>query len=404
MSKEVDSIDKRSLQLELYSFSDHNHESYMNVPKTLDQLGLYEGCRRNVVTKVGEIKRKKNVRGHIHTDYLLHPSSSLDPVTQETLFTFPAARERRIMDALKKISTDDGMSQIGKHYVVKFTLRQLQATMSSDLKSKSIKFNTDEIKEGLRILQSSNIDIYIKNIKTGEVEEHHSPQLQSLYIYEKGKNAKPVTELGENVASDTYCSALFHPLITRDINSLEYRQLNCLTLNSFSSASVGHTLYRHMVLKFTQASRENTYSLKVSTARDWAGLKIDKTQNFRDSKDPVIRGFEELKRLDIIESYTFIEEYKERVGGSRKKKLVDELYMLKMTDSFIKEQIRANAIQLDLNNRLLVASNISPEHKRAIANNEPADFSLALQQPSSLIEKAAEKIIEKNGRVEKRIN
>ena len=241
---------------------------------------------------------------------------------------YPSAREELIEHALRKISAEQHAGFFHEQSYrsgVRFTLYQLR----KELEQQGHSLRYDELIEGLDILSLSAIEIVAEN-DDGEEAFARSTYLAAL---------TGVKKKDYEADRDARWAAQFHPLVTRSIDQITYRQFNYQRLMRCSS-QLGRWLVSQLVLKYTQAALVNSFDMRFSTIKRDSAL-LNGYGRERDAVAALDAAWTELKNLGAI---ALIKKTEWR--GARGK-LEDVTYTLHPTREFSAEQRAANRRQLD---------------------------------------------------------
>lgn len=241
---------------------------------------------------------------------------------------YPSGREELIEHALRKIATQTQsgfFDPMNYRSGVRFSLWQLR----QELISEGHTLRYDELVDGLDILSLSAIEIQAEG-ENGEKAFARSTYLAALSgVRRKDLDANP----------NTRWTAQFHPLVTRSIDQLTYRQLNYRRL-MLCSTQLARWLLMQLVLKYTQAAVTNSFEMRFSTIRRDSAL-LRRYGRQRDAVKTLDEAWEELKELGTISGIQRIEQ-----RGLRKK-LDEVIYTVTPTHQFATEQRAANRRQAD---------------------------------------------------------
>lgn len=247
---------------------------------------------------------------------------------------YPSSSEELVEDALRKIAADQQQGYFDKTQFrsgAVFTLHMLR----EELKRRGHTRSYQEIIMSLRILAKSNIEIQDEDDRLGGIAI--SPYLPSLAA---------VTRKDLDSDPDAKWVVQFHPLVTRSIDQLTYRQFNYHQMMSHSS-QLARWIHKQLSVKFTFAAHGRTFEMRFSTIKRDSALLNGYTDS-RKAFAAVDDAFRELKDRNVLMFYT-----KEDIRGARNK-LLDAVYTLTPSIDFISEMKAANK-------RLLLAEQSSPE-------------------------------------------
>lgn len=243
---------------------------------------------------------------------------------------YPSANEELVEEALRKFAGESGNGFFDKDNFqsgVFFTLHMLRKELGKMGHARSYA----EISLSLSILAQSNIRI-TGGTGIGNYREESSNFFPQLLI---------VRERELKVDPNARCFVQFHPLVTRCIDELTYRQFNYEQMMRLKS-QLARWLFKLLVMQFTFASLDRTWTINYQRIkRDSAMLYGYDAKNERMAIRAVSDAFDELKSSGVIEPIA-----KKEYIGSRKK-VMDVEYVVTASEQFIKEMIAANARRKD---------------------------------------------------------
>jgi len=253
---------------------------------------------------------------------LIYPARIRDAAGRRISF-YPSAREELIEHALRKLAAEQQAGFFDdKDYRsgVRFSLHRLRR----ELEQQGHSLRYDELVEGLSILSLSSLEIIAKK---DDVEEGFA---RSTYL----SALAGVTRHDCKANRKARWLAQFHPLVTRSIDHVAYRQFNYQRLMRCRS-QVARWLLFQLVLKYTQASMIDGFNMQYSTIKRDSAL-LDGYGRVRDAIAALDDAWAELKMVGALLSVD-----KRESRGSRKK-LEDVTYIIKASRDFGKEQKAAN--------------------------------------------------------------
>ena len=246
---------------------------------------------------------------------------------------YPSAREELIEHALRRLATekDSGFyaeSTPASRSGVFFTLYRLRQELADQGHSMTHR----DLAEGLDILAKSGIRFLAEGAHDLEFEGMFSqanflPHLIGVtrQDLEKNPNGKWYAE--------------FHPLVTRSISKIQYRQFNYDRFMS-GKTQLARWLISQLVLKYTQAAMTAPFMMKYSTIKRDSGL-LSGYRLERQAVAALDDAWEEVKARGVLSSIK-----REEERGPRNK-LEDVRYTVLPTSAFTKEQKAANRRLLD---------------------------------------------------------
>jgi hypothetical protein len=236
---------------------------------------------------------------------------------------YPSAREELIEHALRKLATEHQAGFFDRadyRSGVRFSLHRLRR----ELEQQGHSLRYDELVEGLDILSLSAIEIVAKGAD-GEEGFARATYLTALAgvnrsAYEADREARWLAQ--------------FHPLVTRSIDEVTYRQFNYHRLMK-CDAQLARWLLCQLVLKYTQASMVNGFDMRFSTIKRDSAL-LNGYGRVRDAVAALDDAWKELESLHVLRSID-----KKEHRGSRNK-IEDVTYTIIAAHDFSAEQKAAN--------------------------------------------------------------
>lgn len=241
---------------------------------------------------------------------------------------YPSAREELIEHALRKLATEQQAGFFDRpdyRSGVRFSLHRLRR----ELEQQGHSLRYDELVEGLDILSLSSIEIIAKGTD-GEEGFARATYLTAL---------AGVSRSDYEADRDARWLAQFHPLVTRSIDEVTYRQFNYQRLMN-CDAQLARWLLCQLVLKYTQASMIDGFEMRFSTIKRDSAL-LNGYGRVRDAVAALDEAWDELKSLGALHSI----DKKEHRGG--RNKIEDVTYTIKAARDFSAEQKAANRRRSD---------------------------------------------------------
>jgi hypothetical protein len=239
---------------------------------------------------------------------------------------YPAASEELIEDALRKIAADQQQGFFDKDNYrsgVTFTLHQLREELAKRNKTRSLQ----EIKLSLTILAKSNIELVdLSGTGEGVAMSNFLPALVTT------------SRKDLDVDPEAKCVAQFHPLVTKSIDQLRYRQFNYARLLA-NKTQLARWLHRQLINKFVFASIGGEFEMKFSTI-DRDSCMLSGYKETRLAVDAVDKAFAELTP-DVLLSI------KKDVKRGARMKILDVVYKVSPAPQFVRE-VKAASKRLSL--------------------------------------------------------
>lgn len=309
--------ENRSEQLQLFeldsSLKDYSNsiELYDTMPKLY--LGGVKRRKDDKVESLPIISRDFMHRGRPHK-LEISPAAILDKKTGKTIYYYPSQREELVEDVLRKIATQKNRTRQNEDKIgVAFTYYEVQ----QELIKKGHGYSIPEIKLAIDIMSKAGL----------VVKDDKQISITSNFFTTVGKEEQ---ELGgkERVV------VMFHPLVSRAVNSGNYRLFNYDKLMQMKM-SLARWLHRRISHMFSQATINNPYEILLSTITQDSGMASYNTISER------IRQVE--KALKQLEDAKIISSFDTRVD-KQKNKILDVLYSLYMTEEFVSDAKKANKL------------------------------------------------------------
>lgn len=250
-------------------------------------------------------------------------------LTDTTIEYYPSAREELIEHALRKLAAEQyaGFFDKPNHRSgVAFTLYRLR----QELAAQGHAMTYQGLAEGLEVLHHSQISIL-----DPESDADDPSLISQAYLPALAK----VNKNGRSADPDAKWFVQFHGLVTDSINQITYRQFNYQRLMKCST-QLARWLISQLVLKYTQASLQNSFEMRFSTIKRDSGL-LSGYSRTRDAVAALNGSWEEVRNLGAI---CMVKKVEERdVCGQLK----DVIFTLYTSREFAAEQKAANRRQND---------------------------------------------------------
>lgn len=259
------------------------------------------------------------------------------------IFRHLGEREETVLDALKYIASRSpgSFGEFQGHACLKFTIGQIESVIESS-------YNRHEIEEALDVLHGSDTELRLQIDNSGECKPIKSALLPLLITNEN-------TDTPDMFDDNSKLLCTFHPLITRDLASMNFRQIDYVRIRTRRSG-LAKILEKRLSHNYTQASEHLPFGpIFGSSILRGAGLNYDKSREADANFKPLTRALSELtvpkgrliEDLTPEERKTFIlarveieRIYEESMF--KRKRIIDYKYTMHPTEQFIKQQIEAN--------------------------------------------------------------
>jgi hypothetical protein len=280
-------------------------------PQLLIRNSLYQGSKIKI-----EIQPARLIDNGVVTEY------------------YPGGNEELIEAALRKIAT---LQNHGFHdesgYGVCFSIHQLR----KELKKRGHTRSYQEIVQSLRIMARSSIEITAENNKI---------KMFDTCNYFKRLSSVSRFDLDEDPNAKWYVE--FHPLITKALRAMDYRQFNYELMMSHDT-QLTRWLHKYLVAKFTYAAIGQKFEIRFSTIKRDSGL-LESFGRARSAMEYVRKSLTELvnkgilepKLLRVGEKEDFIA-FEESKVLAENGKIEDVVYTIYPAAKFSSESKKANA-------------------------------------------------------------
>ena len=307
-------------QLKLFDLSDQNSDEFSNT------VEFYDSMPRTVFG--GVVREKgKTMEGLpiLSRDFVyrnkefkinISPAALLDKKSGKTIHYLPTQREVLVEDVIRKFAaTKKKGVYLDGEMAVKFTLYEVE----QELKRIGHGYSRMEIKQALEICSKVIVEIVEK---AGNQVSHTS----ALFPF-VGKETR---EMGgqERVV------VVFHPLVTKSIDSGTYRTINYERLMRLKMP-LASWLYKHISHLFTQAAVNNPYQIRLSTIVKNSGMT--NYERVSHMIKQVQKALDELVSSHTVGSY-------DTSLHKDKNKILDATFSLFMSEQFVADTKKANKL------------------------------------------------------------
>ena len=234
---------------------------------------------------------------------------------------YPSANEELIEDVLRKIATDQASGYFAakeRRSGVVFTLYMVR----KELQNRGHTRSYEEINLSLEIMARS---VIVTGTADGQEGDFTSSSLYLNNLYRVSKNKRAADPEAKWFVE-------FHPLASRALDELTYRQFNYARLMSHKS-QLARWLDKVLSLKYLNASPLNPFEMRLSTiVRD--SKLLDGYARLRDAMAAIDAAFEELRLCQPPLLMT--QPVKNTLLGERGK-ILDVIYTLRPSREFVAE-------------------------------------------------------------------
>ncbi len=247
-------------------------------------------------------------------------------------FAFPGEREQIIEKVIRKIATQKGRLNLNNDDIIlNFSIHEIR----TELKRVNHSFTYAEIKEALRVLHSSIIEIQ-------RIDENKNVRIVSA-------SAFPTLAIRQGLSDEQDTFVSFNPLVATAIKNLHFRQISYETEMALPTA-LSRWLYTRIFQTLVYQKDENYLSLYANQIAESAGL--GKWTRERDLFRYIERAFEALKSKGLIEHF-------EREDVKEGRKIADVIFHLKISDKF-RDQIAHSAQKAEQVESVALSHDVKP--------------------------------------------
>ncbi len=304
------------LQMVLFHNDIGSERKYSNTIELYDTLPKYfYGNPEREKGKKGEylpiLERKFQHKG---TEYHINISpAGIINKEGKTIHYYPSQREELIEDVLRKLACEGRGVFLDEEMGFSFSLYEVQ----QELQKNGHGYNLNEIKNALKICARCNIEIFSED--------------KTLSI-----NSAIFTTLGlKGVDNHTQTFVRFSPLVTKSIKGKTFRQLNYPKYMTHKKM-LSRWLHKRLSHYFVQASKSNSYVIKLTTIVTSSGMNFHK--QLTNTRSQVITVLKELVKNQVLEKYDFVNIRE----GKRKNQITDVKFHLFPHETFIRDIIKSN--------------------------------------------------------------
>lgn len=299
---------------------------------SIPRYSISRNLQNRLRTSHGTLELLKLNFRHQQQDYLATITPARIEVKEgpdkgKTVDYYPSASEELIEDALRKMAADQQQQQgffDKKGYVsgVAFSLYQLREELAKRGHTRSYR----EIQLSLEVLHKTNIEISNTSPNGRDEQVRSSTYFPALAAARR-----------KDIEADPSARWVvqFHPLVTRSIDAVTYRQFNYHQLMSHRN-QLSRWIHKQLVMKFTFAAIGKTFKMMFSTIQRDSAL-LSGYKETRQAVVAVVESFEELKKSGLLLDF----EKGNEVRGPRNK-LEDVEFILTPSHDFVREVKAAN--------------------------------------------------------------
>jgi hypothetical protein len=323
--------DFEGFQLDLFrSFLCNNEDERSELSNVFD---LWDSVPRYAISRqrMDKIRKEKGFLDLMTVDFhyrqkpvkvTIQAARVLDKKTGETTDYYPSGNEELVEDALRKIAAEQRNGFYDKEQRaggVTFSLYMLR----EELRKRGHSRTYTELILSLEILSGSVIRIEGEGIEGEAVKKS---------TYFRDLTAVSRKRLSED--PDSRWVVYFHPLVTRDLDALRYRQFNYAQMMSYRT-QLARWLHKHLSMKFTYASLVSPFTIRYST--------IARDSRMLDGYKREVKAIEALDgAMDELVQAGVLAQFKKELSLGKRNKIEDVVYTLHASADFTKEMKAAN--------------------------------------------------------------
>lgn len=240
---------------------------------------------------------------------------------------YPSENEEFIEEALRKFACEQGQGFFDQHpdksCGVFFTIHMLKKELARMGHARDHR----QISLSLQILSGSVIEVSGCTVNSSFLG-------RSTYL----RYYFAVTAQDLKADHNARCFVEFHPMVSRCVDELTYRQFNYRLMMQLES-QLARWIFRLLAMQFISADKDKVWKMHYQTIKRDSGMLCGwSDKNERKSIKEVDLAFDELWKLEIIREPVA----KVNDIGARNK-VRDVAYTLKPSAKFVKEMIESNA-------------------------------------------------------------
>lgn len=248
----------------------------------------------------------------------------------ERVFAYPSYREMLVEDVIRKIAMDaGGNGKVTEGKVgCSFTIRQIRRILEKA--GHSMKHG--DVVEAINVLNKCSMEYgYIEDDGKTKVSGR-SPLFPEVAF----RTANEIIEDGD---CQSYVS--FHRLVNKSIVDMTFRNYDFETCIGYKTG-ISNYLHKRLSQRFVQASRETSYRLTLNEFAE--GASISEETPTKEKNRILKEALEELKKSGVVLDY----EVTPVTDRNDKRRRIDTIFMIKVTDNFISNTIKANVLSKTL--------------------------------------------------------
>lgn len=246
----------------------------------------------------------------------------------ERFYIYPGYREMIVEDAIRKIAVDSGATLTDGIVGCRFTIRQVRRILSEGGHT----MKHEDVAEAINVLNKCHVEY-------GFIEEDGKTRVSgrsSLF-------PETYVRKSDEITSDDMLSAVkFHELVNRSISNLSFRNLDFTTCIKYKSMLASY-LHKRLNAQFIQASRDTVYRIKLSELTESSGLAenggLEGPMPLKEQVRCVKEALDELIKHGVVGTYDVIP----IPDPNDRRKRVETVFEIRVTDDFVKKVIRINA-------------------------------------------------------------
>lgn len=316
-----DYVQTEPLQLRLFDLSKQNSDKYSNTIEMYDSMPKYHfgGVEREKgkTTEALPVISRDFVYRNKSFKISISPAAIVDEKSGKTISYYPSQREELVEDVIRKIAANKRKRGIylDEDMAVRFTYYEIE----QELLKIGHGYSKAQIKQAIEVCSRTIIEITSKD---GNQVSQTSPLFPFV--------AKESKEMG----GQERVIVMFHPLVTKSVDSGTYRTINYDRLMKLKMP-LARWLHKHISHIFTQATETNPYKIKLSTIVTNSGMKS--YEKISHTIIQVKKALDELIKWNTVAKY-HSEPHKE------KNKILDMTFLLFMSEEFVADVKKGNKL------------------------------------------------------------
>jgi hypothetical protein len=303
---------------EVSELKDYSYQTdlYDAVPKF-----TWAPVKRDIGKYLPVIKREFKHKGK---DFYME----LTPARFNDIDHYPGDKEELIELELVQMAFERGVPMLGGYYGVNFSLYELRKR----IKEKGHTFSIVEIKKGLHIMSRSTLTVKVSTSKGETLVEESLFSSLGLRTWDDWQKLGRTSE----------CFVRFNSLHVAALKNKTWRLFNESNVMKLSGG-LSRWIYKRMAREWIRSQFTKAISWRLTSIIRDSGMG---ESNQRKARMRVEESLKELK----INNHIFLWSSNLELGGQRGTKILDVVYEIKPSPSFVKEMKRFNQLKRDSKN------------------------------------------------------